>query len=328
MATTVGGFHYNAPVQLVERSHPAPAILRVRVDRLTMLIAAHARGNSLSKGKLAELWNNLAQDWLDLSQPAQAQAAAGRALWIADEILDEEAAVRALVIQAQAWICSGSYPEALSTLQRAQRFSATNPGIPAQMATLHARLNEWPQAEYAARLALRLDPNRTDCLNVLALAAAESGDVLASIEILNKLLLIDRNCAAALANRARLGLITGDDAQAFADASRAASIEPCVPAHWNNRGIAYARLGHTDAALADFGPRHQPRRPLQPRISQSRNPQLGTRTPTRRHRRHPRRLRTRPRLPRPPRQRRPAPRRPPPPLARHPRLPRTRQLVF
>lgn len=253
MGTTVGGFHYNAPVQLVERSHPAPAILRVRVDRLTMLIAAHARGNSLSKSKLAELWNNLAQDWLDLSQPAQAQAAAGRALWIADEIFDEEAAVRALVIQAQAWICSGAYPEALSTLQRAQRLSATNPGIPAQMATLHARLNEWPQAEYAARLALRLDPNRTDCLNILALAAAESGDVLASIDILNKLLLIDRNCAAALANRARLCLITGDDAQAFADASRAASIEPCVPAHWNNRGIAYARLGHTDAALADFG---------------------------------------------------------------------------
>lgn len=104
--------------------------------------------------------------------------------------------------------------------------------------------------------AVTANPQNTAALGDLAVALAETGDGVAAMETLDRLLRIDPASIVGLQNRASLRLSAGDAELAVADCdaalAKATADSADRPAVLTTRGVAFHSLGRLREAAADF----------------------------------------------------------------------------
>lgn len=119
-------------------------------------------------------------------------------------------------------------------------------------ACVHAERKEYELAARDASVALRLNPNHADAVNVRAQVLQKLGRTEEAMRDFSRAIALSPDVGSRYYNRALAFEASGDYKSAIADYSRALVMEPGNSEAYNNRGVAYSIIGDAPKALEDI----------------------------------------------------------------------------
>ncbi len=117
--------------------------------------------------------------------------------------------------------------------------------------TLHQQ-GRLADAERVYRQILQQNPNHSDALHLLGMAALQSGQLERGVRLLDKAIRITPDAAPAYSNRGVALRDLGRLSEAVQSYDRAIALEPDFAEAYNNRGVALGDLGRFGEALASY----------------------------------------------------------------------------